>query len=140
MSRRRNIWKRYWLDNSLVSWYIKRMKLIRNTPCGDCPFRKQAIAGWIGNWDSANDLLSQAQSEVGLPCHSSYNNGKIAIEEAVKSAHVCVGSLQSARNSGKLYRNPILNAFAKAVGRSESVMNAWEFLKHHTQFLNKKRV
>ncbi len=114
------------------------MKLTRIKPCNDCPFRKKAMNGWIGNWESAEALLAQSESEAGLPCHKSYNNEKKTIAEAQKSAHVCVGSLQSANNSCKMYRNPIMNAFANAVGKSELVMNAWEFLEHHTKLLKKR--
>lgn len=117
------------------------MKLTRLNPCGDCPFRKKAMSGWLGSWNSPEELLRASESESGLPCHSSYNNSKKTLVEALKTAHVCVGSLQSANNSCKIYRNPLIAAFAKAVGKSDLVMNAWEFIEHHAKALQhfKKR-
>jgi len=107
------------------------MKCIKTKPCNDCPFRRVSLPGWIGNWDKPEDLLTQSESEVGLPCHTSYNNEKRTLADAIKSAHVCVGSLQSANNSCKLYRNKALAGFAKKVGKNSDVLTAWEFVEHH---------
>ena len=113
------------------------MKCVRTKPCGDCPFRKEAMRGWLGVWE-AEDILNQAHSEVGLPCHSSYDNEKVTVAQALKTAHVCVGSLQNANNSFKLFVNPTLRKFAEMVGKNPAVMNAWEFLKHHTFSIQKE--
>jgi len=117
------------------------MKCIRTKPCGDCPFRKNSLPGWIGNWSDPEELLSASQSEAGFPCHTSFDNSELTVQEACDSpkVHVCVGSLQMSRNSFKMYRNPILAAWAKLVGKSESVLSDWDFVKHHTRLKENKR-
>lgn len=96
-------------------------------PCAECPFRKEAPAGWLGPWEGPEEIIQQAFSEAGLMCHSTVvNTGVIA-----PGTQVCTGSLQCANASAKSYRNDELRELADDAGKNEDVMNAFDFRKHH---------
>lgn len=112
------------------------MKLDRKKPCGECPFRRKAPGGWLGAWESPEEMSAQVNTEQGLPCHVSYDKlmeDDLGPTETFRQAHVCVGGLQMANNSCKLYRDPQLRKQAAAVGKSPDVFNEWEFAKHHNE-------
>jgi hypothetical protein len=108
------------------------MKIKRTNPCAECPFRKISPKGWLGPW-TTDGILAQAHSEAGLACHVDVNKkaGKLSAEELRAKAHVCVGSLQSANKSAKIYRNPKLNQMQKDVGTSDQILSLFEFRGHH---------
>lgn len=39
------------------------------TPCAKCPFRRDAVPGWLGGL-TPDDFRQLAQSEVRMPCHT----------------------------------------------------------------------
>lgn len=103
----------------------------RKKPCGECPFRKKSLRGWLGNWESPEEILSQAHSEAGLPCHTSYNSDGLHPELEEKEPHICVGALQNCNMSFKIFVNPKLREIAKSVGKSDEILNSREFIQHH---------
>lgn len=95
-------------------------------PCAECPFRKEAPAGWLGPW-TVEGILSQIMSEAPLYCHSTVvNTGELA-----PGTQVCTGALVCANRSAKLYRDPELAQLAGSVDAGIDCMNAHEFRKHH---------
>lgn len=52
-------------------------------------------------------------------------------EELAAVSHVCVGSLQHANASHKLYKNPELRKMQDAVGENPDILNYREFEGHH---------
>ncbi len=113
------------------------MKQVLDNPCGECPFRKKSLAGWLGPW-TVETILQQAHGEGGLACHVSVaavqkRKPKITDEKLMKEVHVCVGSIQHANRSCKSYRNPELRAMQDALGNGEEILNLHEFRKHHEE-------
>ena len=105
-------------------------------PCGECPFRKNALPGWLGPWKSAEELLRPVMGEVGFICHMSLQTDYDEARGIDESKHkLCAGSLICANKSFKSYRNPDLAAAQKKFGRDEGIMDQWEFVERHKKKL-----
>lgn len=105
------------------------MKLKRIAPCRECPFVAKSTPGWLGAWEDADHILGQALSETGLPCHMQ-KLGEVTME-TLTTKHVCVGSLQMANASCKLFKNQDLHQQQVRVGKNPEVMTQWGFKQHH---------
>jgi hypothetical protein len=55
-------------------------------PCSDCPWRRDALAGWLGN-ASPDEWLADAHSEAVIECH--VFTGAQCAGAAVYRANVC---------------------------------------------------
>ena len=64
------------------------------TPCHDCPWRRKAIPGWLGE-DEAKDWIERAHGECAVECHT--NEG-----------HQCAGMAIYRANVAKSTRYPSL--------------------------------
>jgi hypothetical protein len=84
------------------------------------------MAGWLGPWKSAKELLQQAFSESGLACHMQLHK---AHEEG--GAPFCTGALVCANKSFKLYRNDEIRVLQEKTVDSDEILDAREFLEHH---------
>lgn len=108
------------------------MKLKRKTRCKECPFRKGAPRGWLGPW-TPETILAQANSEAGLACHMDAKaKRRLTDDELVEKVHVCVGSMQYANRTCKIYRNPELEEMRRAVGTAKDCMS-FEFKAYHSK-------
>lgn len=47
----------------------KTAKSQHKKPCSDCPWRRKAVAGWLGGV-SADDWLAYAHGEARIDCHT----------------------------------------------------------------------
>jgi hypothetical protein len=78
------------------------------TPCKQCPFRKTAMAGWLGA-APPEMFIGNIMGEVPSPCHSSINYDKEKNWEekwrAGKLGKLCTGALIMAANSAKQARD-----------------------------------
>lgn len=91
-------------------------------PCKSCPFLKTSKAGYFGHPDNNAELYSNlAHSESGVRCHTSEFSGK---------NHHCVGSLQHANATGKLYQSEEMQIAQKMVGKNPNILG-FEFLEYH---------
>ncbi len=98
------------------------MKLSHKKPCKECPFRKCSPRGYFGPF-TAEVYLEEAHGERGVLCH---------LAGAKKKSHACVGALQHANKSGKIYRSQELYDMQKEVGRDdENILGLKEFYEHH---------
>lgn len=114
------------------------MKLKRTNRCKECPFRKNAPAGWLGPW-TVDSIFSQVHSEQGLACHVDVGTKKhLSDDELVKQAHVCVGSLQHTHKTCKRYRDPELQAMRDKVGPDNDNVLGFEFKAYHSKVGEKK--
>lgn len=95
-------------------------------PCMECPFRRQSPRGWLGPWQSAQEILDQAFSEAGLACHMTVKQTGV-----VEGTTVCVGALVCANKSAKSYRDHDLHLLQKNAKPDDGVLDAWEFRDHH---------
>lgn len=100
----------------------KEMVLKHKKPCSQCPFLKDSKKGYFGPF-TPEMYLRQAHSEGGVFCHTANHGEKFSV--------VCVGSLQHANASCKIYANPKLYDYQKQVGKNVKVLDYSEFKMHH---------
>lgn len=104
------------------------MKETTSKPCGQCPFRRSSMRGYLGPWENPTDILHQGMSEQGLACHMT-----VTSTGNWEGAKVCAGSLVCSNKSAKAYRNPELARLQTQLEGKPfpEVMDAREFLKYH---------
>jgi hypothetical protein len=90
------------------------------SPCSDCPFRRDSIPGWLGG-HSPEEFVSMAHGESDYPCH-------------VLSGAQCAGMAVYRANVGKRPRSKRILQLARNV--IAVFARPKEFLTHH----NRKRV
>jgi hypothetical protein len=103
----------------------------RLTPCFDCPYRRESVAGWTGSnppqWyvDSA---LADYTAYGLAPCHTS------ATEEKPLGTMACAGALIFAKNQCKSPRDPERAAAVAQVEQDRETVfdRPDDFLDHHT--------
>lgn len=103
--------------------------------CNDCPFRRNAPAGWIGAHTHPSEITDIVLADQKFPCHVAVNkleNEGADFETAVNAAPYCIGSLVMMNNTAKLSRNSFVLELQKRIGKSSDVFaNAREFVAHH---------
>lgn len=97
----------------------KPSKVQHKTPCSDCPFRRDALPGWLGG-NTAEDFVSFARGDEPYPCHT-------------KIGPQCAGLAIFRANICKSPRNPE----ALIAPQNKRLVFAWtdEFLKHHGELI-----
>lgn len=112
-------------------------------PCGECPFRREAPAGWIGGHSKPDEITAIVMADQKFPCHAAVNrleNDGADFETAVDAAPYCVGSIAMMNNTCKLSHNSFVVDLQKRVGRRGDVFsNAREFIEHHNTGPTRKR-
>lgn len=84
-------------------------------PCSDCPWRRDAINGWLGG-NTVDEWVKFAHSDVIIPCH-------------VIDNQQCAGAAIYRRNVAKLAWPPNIKLEAD---RETVFASPMEFIKHHT--------
>ncbi len=114
--------------------------------CGECPFSKQSLSGWLATY-SVDDFKKMMEAEIMFPCHKTMSGGDITVEEAqqfIKNGKMkmCRGYLESMIKSAKMPKfNKELIEYrevVKAEGLSEQSMSIHEFVTYHTKPIVKK--
>lgn len=72
------------------------MKTDLNEPCTQCPFRRQAMPGWLGPWEP-NELTRAVKVEP-FPCH-------LTIKKRVPFDHPDAANMQSCAGAAIFLRN-----------------------------------
>lgn len=74
--------------------------------CGECPFKKDSLPGWLGPHD-VDDIMNMQQFEQPFSCHRTRDD-KTTIESIISGDYpVCRGFVASASASCKLFgQNP----------------------------------
>lgn len=99
------------------------MKVGCKTPCRDCPWRRNAPAGWLGGFPAV-EFVAMVQTDVELACHLTVGGSG--------EPSLCAGALISYRNQCKSPRTPDLGAAVQQVEPSPDVFAfPREFLDHH---------
>ena len=96
--------------------------------CAECPFRRTSMRGYLGPWESPQELIQQAFSEGGFACHMTVGDGS-----EPKKFKVCRGSLVSANRSAKTYRDANLQRLQANTEDPGDIMGAIEFCNYHKQ-------
>ena len=104
-------------------------------PCGQCPYRKDSLKGWLGasSFNPA-EFLTQLELPLLHPCHKQVNWDEAGKDE-IASAPVCKGAIQFAKNTCKrLYDSPY-EKLRQSIDRDDAnVFSArHEFINHHKQ-------
>lgn len=85
------------------------------SPCSDCPWRRDALSGWLGGDADVDEWLHRAHTDTYVPCH-------------VISNQQCAGIAIYRRNTCKRVEPPLLTLPADR----ETVFSwATEFREHH---------
>lgn len=77
-------------------------------PCSDCPFRPDALQGWLGD-GTPESFIACIQREEPLPCHQSIDYTDPKWKEkwvAGEIGKTCAGGLIMTANMCKLPRDP----------------------------------
>lgn len=104
-------------------------------PCGECPFRRASAAGWLGEHENAQEIITIIRHDKRFPCHLQVNKnleeGRDFLEASFEADH-CVGALAFMNNTCKMSRNPSIAADQRVVGKREDVFaSAAEMDLHH---------
>ena len=110
---------------------VTRYREPTKQPCSDCPFRRNAVAGWLGE-AAPESFIVEISMERPLPCHqtidyedkdwlSKWNAGEIG--------STCAGALIMSANMCKLPRD---RAFPRMEKDKTAVFPTHQaFLDHH---------
>ena len=100
--------------------------------CNQCPFRRNAIKGYLGESSFKPDEFLQPvlHGDIHLPCHSTVN---YEVEEDTSSI-VCRGWLTMMRNECKAPRNAKLYKMTRIVkpNREDYFSHTSEFKEYHS--------
>lgn len=100
-------------------------------PCGDCPWRRVAMPGWLGPMDP-DEWVELAMGEEPIACHETI---KDAVEGEGDWNHPkmkqCTGAAIFRRNVCKSPRNPEDAAHSVVADREAVFSNRVEFLDYH---------
>lgn len=106
-------------------------------PCNDCPFTKTSIPGWLGEYESPEQLHLLVMSERPFPCHLTHTEETLDFKEAGNDNHpLCAGSLAYMKKLGKLPRNKQLKRAIDNIDKNilSNILAMGEFLTHHKKF------
>lgn len=100
-------------------------------PCNDCPWRRNAVPGWLGPYD-AQEWVQMAHGEEPIACHQTikdvddYGTGDWN-HPAMKQ---CAGAAIYRANVCKSPRNPAV-ARADAPDRETVFATPYQFIEYH---------
>ena len=113
---------------------VKPEPKVRAEICGECPFRREGMAGWLGA-NKPEEFVVNALTDVSLACHMMVNQEqkKIDFLKAEAEAPRCRGALTLMRNVAKLPRNAKMMALVKTVpaDRERVFSSSKEFVEFH---------
>lgn len=105
-----------------------------NKPCGECPFTKKSLPGFLPGYGSAFNLHQLVMSEVHFPCHMKLPKGAGSIPvERAKFHPRCIGSLIYMKKACKFPDSQKLRMLLNEVTPEdkELVMSVPEFFEYH---------
>jgi hypothetical protein len=107
-----------------------------NKLCKQCPFRKDSIAGWLGEASHQPEEFLATIENSPIACHMTvdWEEDDRRIDEEIENAPACLGSLQFHKNSCKQPKDRQYANLVEVVDKNEEVFN-WrhEFIKHHSE-------
>lgn len=109
--------------------HTKQMK----RPCNQCPFRRKSLQGYLGESSyNPEEFLMQLELPDVHPCHTQVDWESENLDEVMKKAPRCVGSIQHMNNCGKISRYKPIADLQKQYGKNDEVFK-WkqEFIQHH---------
>lgn len=108
------------------------MKCVRKKMCNDCPWRRESMAGWLGN-EAPEPFVARAHSEQAYPCHVEVDytdpEWEATLELDDTGPHQCAGLAVFRSNVGKLPRDPEVQVLPS--DRENVFSSNAEFINHH---------
>lgn len=105
------------------------MKLYRDDPCSECPYRRRAPPGWLGG-HPVEVYAEHIRRQAPVACH------KTVRSDGQGQPHLCTGWAQALNNGVSTPRDDQLAAEVAKAGTNPEVFSwAAEFEKHHNQDL-----
>ena len=112
------------------------MNLVNRPMCRECPWRKNAPAGWLGA-ASPEEFVSAMQGNQKMPCHLTVDyddpDWSEKLEDSNKSQY-CIGALKATK---ALCKRPYDREHCEAIDEvaetnTEEILSPWgEFQDHH---------
>ena len=115
------------------------MKDCTGRMCKKCPFKKGAIAGWLGPWSGPVELHQFVVGERPFPCHMTMGGDDETVHE--RDMTLCTGSMLYASGVAKKFREPWLAEMQRKAARGpdvENVMGYKEFMDRHAKLVQPK--
>jgi hypothetical protein len=113
------------------------MKFDLKKPCAACPFRKDAVPSWLGNY-TPQGVVDSIKADQPFFCHHDVEN-KIGYddpdwqEKAMESAQHCAGALIFARKMCKLSRDPEIAEGQRKINPNQDILFPPEqFVEYHS--------
>lgn len=107
------------------------------SPCGECPWRKTSVPGWLGN-STVLEFLAQAESGIRMPCHCAVDYDRDDWQDQIEEVPRCAGHAIYLKNRCKLPFESGLKTFVNSVERNDNVFTRPdEFVKHHGGDVNR---
>lgn len=102
------------------------------TPCNDCPFRKNSLAGWLADY-TPMELHSIVMNELPFPCHLTHQEDLPWDKVGASNTPLCAGALRYMKKNAKSPRRKDLNDLVKEITLSEcdNILSVPEFFEHH---------
>lgn len=97
------------------------------TPCGECPFKKTSLKGWLGGI-TLEETLETANADQDFLCHASGRN---------EVKRQCAGRLLYSSKTAKMFRNTVIEDIRLKVRAAnpnfkEEILG-FDFRSHHSQ-------
>src|SRR5687768_7216824 len=109
-----------------------KLAVIHNVkPCGQCPWRRNSLQGWLGNTTPEQFLATAMDGEHRMPCHSQIDYERRDWEAQIERVSVCAGTRIFQANIGKLPRNRFLASLKLEPDHETVFSSPQEFLAHH---------
>lgn len=108
------------------------MKAPLKKPCGQCPFRRKSLPGYLGS-SSPQEFIAATMNDATMPCHNSVDYAEPNWEDQLApggSARHCAGAAILFSNTCKLSMDP--DRPKLKADRANVFSNSREFLEHHS--------
>ncbi len=107
-------------------------------PCGECPFTKNSIPGYLGGvYKNGQDLHNiVVNSEKPFSCHVAQGDNDISFEQVgTKEYPFCAGALMYMKKICKMPRDRELNKLVQSVDKSklDYILSLPELIEHHSK-------
>jgi hypothetical protein len=128
-------------------------------PCGECPFRKKSLRGYIGGHEDVIEIFDLVSHDQKFPCHVETNEILEQLEldvddddslaptheqlfqQAVSEAPFCTGALIFMNQTCKRSRDPSVRKLQDEAGTNAAVFSSpVDFLTHHRSKEYAKRI
>ncbi len=103
------------------------------TPCNDCPFRKNSLAGWLADY-TPQQLHTIVMNEMPFPCHLTHEDDLEWEEAGSEENPLCAGALMYMKKNAKSPRRQDLHIIVKDIPLADcdNILSVTEFFKHHS--------